>query len=80
MHNKHNSHPLLMQRKEEKYLLYLQYQYQSRCFFYIILIGDEAPATAEEGGEVSAIRPVSVANQTQCCGKLKGKSGVCSVL
>ena len=73
--------PLPLQRREEKYLLYVQYQYQTQGFVYIMLIlGDEAPATAEEGGDVSAIRPVSVANQTQCCGKLKGKSGVCSVL
>ena len=34
-------------------------------------VGDEEAATKEEGGDVSAARPVSVANQTQCCGKLK---------
>ena len=34
-------------------------------------VGDEEAATTAEGGDVSAARPVSVANQTQCCGKLK---------
>ena len=29
-------------------------------------------------GEVKSIRPVSVANQTQCCGGLK--SGVCTLI
>jgi len=40
--------------------------------------GGEAPATKEDGGGDVAARPVSVANQAQCCGKLK--SGVCNLI
>ena len=36
--------------------------------------GDEEVATKGKDGEVSSARPVSVANQTQCCGKLKERA------
>ena len=45
--------------------------------------GGEPAAEKSDGGggaEAGLTRPVSVANQTQCCGKLNGKSGVCSLL
>jgi hypothetical protein len=44
----------------------------------LIFILGETSAVKEDSGEGVASRPVSVANQSQCCGKLK--SGVCNLI
>ena len=39
-----------------------------------------AEKSSDVGGVAELSRPASVANQTQCCGKINGRSGVCTLL
>ena len=53
------------------------YQLNKITISFDMFSGEEA-ATKTDAGDGVAARPVSVANQAQCCGALK--SGVCNLI